>query len=82
MQSLNLSFLAGKAAQAGTFAVSGYLHESMLVLSMLLALVAALALWLGIALRQRIDADTYRRWLRKMLFIVAAVLLVQFAASL
>jgi uncharacterized membrane protein YfcA len=54
----------------------------MLVLSMLLALVAALALWLGIALRQRIDADTYRRWLRKMLFIVAAVLLVQFAASL
>lgn len=82
VQSLNLSFFAGKAAQAGTFAVSGYLHPSILAISMLLAFVAGLALWAGIALRQRIDADTYRRWLRKVLFIVAAGLVVQFAASL
>lgn len=82
VQSLNLSFLAGKAAQAGTFAVSGYLHPSIWAISMSLALVAAIALWAGIALRQRIDADTYRRWLRNMLFIVAALLVVEFAAGL
>ncbi len=82
VQSLNLSFLAGKAAQAGTFAVSGYLHPSILTISMLLALVAGLALWVGIVLRQRIHADTYRRWLRIMLFIVAALLMVEFAAGL
>lgn len=78
VQSLNLSFLAGKAAQLGVFGWSGYLHRPVLLTSALLALAAGISLFMGISLRQRIDAETYRRWLRKMLFIVAVVLIVQF----
>lgn len=35
----------------------------------------------GMRVRSRIDADTYRRWLRKALGVMAVLLLVQFARS-
>lgn len=82
VQSLNLSFLAGKAAQLGMFGWSGYLHPAVLLMSAPLALAAGISLFAGIALRRRIDAETYRRWLRGMLFIVAAVLILQFVLGM
>lgn len=82
VQILNLCFLAGKAAQMGTFSVSGHLTGDLLLISGTLAVVAGLAVSLGIRVRQRVDADTYRGWLHKMLLIVAVVLIVEFAVSL
>ena len=78
VQSLNLSFLAGKTAQVGTFALSGHLIQESVLTSLGFALIASLALLAGARLRRRIDADTYRQWLRRLLFIVAAILVVQF----
>jgi uncharacterized membrane protein YfcA len=78
VQCLNLSFLAGKTAQVGTFALSGYLVRESVVISILLALIASLALLAGTRLRRRIDAATYQQWLRRLLFIVAAILVGQF----
>jgi hypothetical protein len=78
VQCLNLSFLSGKTAQIGTFALSGHLIQASILLSLGFALVASLALLVGTRLRRRIDADVYRQWLRRILFIVAAILVVQF----
>jgi len=41
--------------------------------------VATLAL--GMRLRERIDAATYRRWLRKALWLMALLMVGQFATS-
>ena len=43
-----------------------------------LALVAVGALWLGMRLRQRIDATTYRRWVRGALALLAVLLCLQY----
>jgi uncharacterized membrane protein YfcA len=78
VQCLNLSFLAGKTAQLGIFALFGHLSQKNLFLSIVLAIVASLVLLAGTRLRHHIDTDTYRRWLRRLLFIVATVLVGQF----
>ena len=78
IQILNLCFLAGKVAQVGTFAVSGHLAWSMLLLAVPMAVLACLTLYAGFNIRKRVDAATYARWLRRMLLFIAGVLVVQF----
>jgi uncharacterized membrane protein YfcA len=78
----NLCFLAGKLAQAGTFTMLGTAGPATLLLSAPLAAAAALALLVGIRIRGRLDAETYRAWLRKTLWVVAVVLVVQFGLEL
>ena len=46
-----------------------------------LAAVAASAFFLGMSLRDRVDAQTYQRWLRNGLIGMAAVLIVQFVSA-
>ncbi|MDQ2695452.1 MAG: TSUP family transporter [Pseudomonadota bacterium] len=82
VQILNLCFMAGKIAQAGTFALTGHLSAAILLWSLPLAAMAVAALWAGMALRQRVDAGTYRRWLRRGLLVIAGLLVLQFAAAL
>lgn len=82
VQILNLCFLAGKAAQIGTFALFGYLGWDRVLASLILALIAGSTLWIGTLLRRRLDADSYRRWLRKALFVIAGVLIVQFLVGM
>lgn len=82
VQSLNLCFLSGKLAQIGTFGLSGYLSQQILWFSLPLALTAAGALFAGLSIRKRVDAETYRRWLRKMLLLIAALLIAQFTIGL
>jgi hypothetical protein len=79
VQVLNLCFLGGKLAQLGTFGVGGYLTQDILLVSIPLTLVAGAGLSVGMAARGRFAADTYRRWLRKGLFVIAVVLVVQFS---
>ena len=75
----NLCFLGGKLAQAGTFTVMGSIGPAGLLASLPLGAAAALALLVGIRIRNRVDAETYRTWLRKVLWVVAVVLIIQFA---
>jgi len=44
-----------------------------------LSVPAVAALALGMRVRSRIDAETYRRWLRRALWIMAIVLIAQFS---
>lgn len=78
VQVFNLCFLSGKLSQAVTFGYAGTLTTQALLATTPLAVVAIIALLLGNRLRDRIDTETYRGWLKKVLLIMASVLVVQF----
>ena len=78
VQVFNLCFLAGKATQMATFGYAGVLTWSLVTATLPFAAGAAVTLFLGMRIRDRVDAETYRRWLRKLLVVLALVLTGQF----
>jgi uncharacterized protein len=81
VQTLNLCFSVGKGSQVATLAASGALAPATWLLVGGLAVPAVAALALGMRIRSRIDAQTYRAWLRKALWVMAVVLIALFSAS-
>jgi uncharacterized membrane protein YfcA len=79
VQTLNLCFSLGKGAQTATWAMSGEISPRGRLLIGALIVPSVAALFAGMRVRGRIDAPTYRRWLRGALWIMAALLLVQFS---
>ena len=43
------------------------------------AVIGSAGAWYGVRIRSRIDAPTYRRWLRGALYAIAAMLIGQYA---
>jgi uncharacterized protein len=82
VQVFNLCFLAGKLTQTIVFVAAGTVDWRGLAATLPLAAAAVLALLAGMRLRTRVPAEMYRRWLRKLLFVFAALLVVQFGAGL
>jgi uncharacterized membrane protein YfcA len=82
VQVFNLCFLAGKTAQVAAFSFAGFLTLPLLAATLPFAAVAALALLVGMRVRDKVDGDTYRRWLRRVLWLMVGVLTVQFFAGL
>ena len=78
VQTLNLCFSIGKGSQVATLAASGALGGLWLTVAGL-SVPAVAALGLGMRVRSRIDAETYRRWLRRALWVMAIVLIAQFS---
>jgi uncharacterized membrane protein YfcA len=78
VQVFNLCFLAGKLSQAATFSAAGHLGMAQLVPLLPLAASAALGVLLGMKLRERIEETYYRALLKKVLFLIAVTLVVQF----
>jgi uncharacterized membrane protein YfcA len=78
VQTLNLCFSIGKGSQVATLAASGAIGGLWLTVAGL-SVPAVAALAAGMRVRSRIDADTYRAWLRKALWIMAVVLIAQFS---
>ena len=58
VQTFNLCFLAGKLAQIAVFGVSGWLTLDLVLTTLPLAFVALLALYAGIAVRDKTPAST------------------------
>ena len=81
VQTLNICFSVGKGSQVATLAASGALTPATWLTVAGLSVPAVAALALGMRLRSRIDAQTYRAWLRKALWVMAIVLIAQFSAS-
>jgi uncharacterized membrane protein YfcA len=81
VQTLNLCFSVGKGSQVATLAASGALSAATWAAVAGLSLPAVAALAVGMRLRDRIDAQAYRRWLRKALWVMAILLLAQFGHS-
>lgn len=81
VQALNLCFLVGKSTQVATWALSGAMTPALWLFVGALTVPAVAALFVGMRVRSRIDAATYRRWLRAALWAMAALLVIQFARS-
>jgi uncharacterized membrane protein YfcA len=76
-QILNLCFLGGKAVQAATLAAAGQIALTQVVANIPLTILGVAGLYTGMTLQKRVSADTYRRLLRYLLFVIAVVLLYQ-----
>ncbi|MDJ0801413.1 MAG: sulfite exporter TauE/SafE family protein [Desulfobacterales bacterium] len=75
----NLCFLSGKLSQAMTFGAAGLFTAEVIWRTLPAGLLALTGLWVGTRIRGRVDTDTYRRWLRRTLFVIAILLAVQYA---
>ena len=76
-QILNLCFLGGKVVQAATLGAAGKIRVSQALANVPLTLVGLAGLYAGMSVQKRVSADSYKRWLRYALFVIAVVLLWQ-----
>ena len=79
VQVFNFCFLVGKLSQAFTFGAAGLFTATVILNTIPAALLALAGLWAGARLRSRVDTDTYRGWLRRALFVIAILLVFQYA---
>lgn len=79
VQALNICFFTGKATQFATLATAGGVPQLQWVVTLPLAAIGTYTAFRGVRIRDRIDAATYRLWLKRALFAMALILLGQFA---
>jgi uncharacterized protein len=75
---LNSCFLVGKTTQIIVLALAGFVGLQLVIETTPLALAAVVALLCGRQLQSRIDVETYQRILRKLLLLLAVILVLQF----
>ena len=81
VQTLNMCFTVGKGSQVATLAGAGALNAATWAAVAALTVPSVAALVAGMRVRDRIDAQTYRRWLRKALWVMVVLLVLQFSRS-
>jgi uncharacterized membrane protein YfcA len=79
VQALNICFFTGKSTQFATLATAGGIAPLQWLVTLPLAALAAATAVRGARIRNRIDAATYRRWLKGALFAIAVILCAQYA---
>lgn len=78
VQVFNMCFLTGKITQTLVFVHTSTMTAEIALATAPLAALGVSALLIGMAIRERVDAQTYRRWLKHALWIVALVLVAQY----
>lgn len=81
VQMFNMCFLAGKVAQMVMFAAAGLIGAEFLLSTTPLAGVALAALLTGMAVRNRISGDHYKKIVRVVLLMLAVMLTAQYFVS-
>ena len=77
IQVFNLCFLTGKLTQGAVFISTGHFTVEVLKTALPLAAIALVVMVLTMTLRERINSKTYRKWLRRLLALMAGVLVIQ-----
>lgn len=78
VQVFNLCFLSGKLTQIAVFGHAGMLSGMLLLSTAPLAIVAVAALFGGMMLSRRVPTAIYRNVVRRVLLVLALLLIVQF----
>ena len=81
VQAMNLSFLVGKATQLAVMTAGGGVTMAQWLATLPFVAIGAGASYAGVRLRDRIDAPTYRAWVKRALFVISLALLGQFGYS-
>ncbi len=81
IQTFNMCFLSGKAAQVGVFYGAGLVGMELVSAVAAGLVLAVVALRIGMSLRDRIHSDLYQKILRKLLLLMACILIGQYFAS-
>jgi uncharacterized membrane protein YfcA len=76
-QILNLCFFVGRGMQAVTFGISGTIGLATLVATLPLTLLSLAVLAIGMRIQSRIHPEVYQQLLRKVLWVMAALLVIQ-----
>jgi len=79
VQALNMCFTVSKLAQFGVLATRGGVSLAEWLATLPFALLASVVFFAGLRVRNRGDAATYRAWVKRALFVLALVLLAQYA---
>ena len=79
VQAMNMCFLVGKSTQFATLASAGGVTALQWAMTLPLAVAAGAGAWYGVRVRGRIEAASYRRWVRGALFAIAGLLIGQYA---
>ena len=82
VQALNICFLIGKSTQLTVLTTYGGVTAAEWLATIPLAAIGVAASFVGVRLRDRIDARTYRVWVKGALLVIALVLLGQSAYAL
>ena len=82
VQALNLCFTAGKGTQVAAWVAAGAMTPALWAAVAAFTVPSVAALFVGMRVRSRIDAATYRRWLRAALWVMAVLLIGQFIAAI
>jgi uncharacterized membrane protein YfcA len=78
---MNLSFLVGKTTQLAVLTAGGGVTAAQWLATLPFVAIGTAASFAGVRLRNRIDAPTYRAWVKRALFVISLALIAQFAYS-
>ena len=78
VKALNLCFLTGKTTQISTLLATSEVPASVWLATPPLSAVGVATLIVGMRIRSRVDAATYRGWVKLALLAIAVILIVQF----
>jgi uncharacterized membrane protein YfcA len=81
VQALNICFLVGKSTQLTILASVGGVGAAQWLATLPLVAVALVTVVYGMRVRSRFNAAAYRMWLKRALFVMALILLIQYAYS-
>lgn len=82
VQALNICFLVGKSTQFTVLTAHGGVTLADWLATLPFVVVGVAGSYAGVRIRDRIDAQTFRLWVKRALFVIALVLLAQYAYSL
>jgi len=81
VQGLNICFLLGKSTQFAVLATRGGVSTGEWLATLPFVAVGVAGSLIGVRIRNRIDAATFRLWVKRALFVIALGLLAQYAWS-
>ena len=81
VQALNICFLVGKSTQFSVMTAYGGVTAAQWLATVPLALVGVAASYVGVRLRDRVDAATYRIWVKRALLVISLALVGQYVYS-
>lgn len=82
VQALNICFLMGKTTQFTVLSTHGGIGMDEWLATLPFVAIGVAGSLAGVRIRDRIDAQTFRVWVKRALFAIALVLLAQYAWSL